>query len=75
MPTILRKDKILQMGLDEIKSYYFRQIVFIAVILDIDVMESSQTCAGPHSKMLRRIFVHKNKEIRFAPHANYAVSF
>jgi len=50
MPTIPRKDKILQMGLKEKKFYYSRRIIFIAVILDIELMESEHTCAGPHSK-------------------------
>ena len=51
MPTIHRKDKILQMGLKEKKFYYSRRIIFITVILDIDMMESAHTCAGPHKKI------------------------
>ena len=50
MPTIPRKDKILQMGLEEKKFYYSRRIIFITVILDIDMMESAHTFAGPQSK-------------------------
>jgi hypothetical protein len=50
MPTILWKDKILQIELEEKKFYYFRWIIFIVVILDIDMMEFAHTCAGPNNK-------------------------
>jgi hypothetical protein len=50
MPTIPRKDKILQMGLKDKKFYYSRRIIFTAVILDIDMMEFAHTCAGSHNK-------------------------